>query len=212
VSSLLLAVGTLGVLLELRTPGFGVPGLVGILGLALFFWSHALVQLVGWEELLLLGLGAALLALEAFVIPGFGIAGVLGIVALLAGLALSLVGAGVTFHAMALAIGQVAIALVVALLGALGLLRVLPRLPFGRRLVLAGGLGAEAPVALPVVEETAIGDQGIAETPLHPSGIARFAGARVDVVSEGDYVAAGEPVEVTLIEGGRVVVRRIKAG
>lgn len=212
VSSLLLAVGTLGVLLELRTPGFGVPGLVGILGLALFFWSHALVQLVGWEELLLLGLGAALLALEAFVIPGFGVAGVLGIVALLAGLALSLVGAGVTFHAMALAIGQVAIALVVALLGALGLLRVLPRLPFGRRLVLAGGLGAEAPAVLPAVEETAIGDQGIAETPLRPSGIARFAGARVDVVSEGEYVAAGEPVEVARVDGGRVVVRRIEAG
>lgn len=212
VSSLLLAVGTLGVLLELRTPGFGVPGVVGILGLALFFWSHALVQLVGWEELLLLGIGAALLALEALVIPGFGIAGVLGIAALLAGLALSLVGAGVTFNGVAMAIGQVAIALVAALLGALGLLRVLPRLPFGRRLVLAGGLGAEAPAVLPVVEETAIGDQGIAETPLRPSGIARFAGARVDVVSEGEYVAAGEPVEVTLIEGGRVVVRRIKAG
>lgn len=211
VSSLLLAVGTLGVLLELRTPGFGVPGVVGILGLALFFWSHALVQLVGWEELLLLGIGAALLALEALVIPGFGIAGVLGIAALFAGLALSLVGAGVTFNGVAMAIGQVAIALVAALLGALGLLRVLPRLPFGRRLVLAGGLGAEAPAVLPV-EETAIGDHGVTETPLRPSGIARFAGARVDVVSEGEYVAAGEPVEVTLIEGGRVVVRRIKAG
>ena len=57
-----------------------------------------------------------------------------------------------------------------------------------------------------------VGDQGVAETPLRPSGMARFAGARVDVVSEGDYVAAGEPVEVTLVEGGRVVVRRIKAG
>ncbi len=135
----------------------------------------------------------------------------LGIFALLAGLALSLVGSGVTFHAMAMAIGQVAIALVLALLGALGLLRVLPRLPFGRRLVLAGGLGAEAPAALPA-EEAAIGDQGVAETPLRPSGIARFASARVDVVSEGEYVDAGEPVEVARVDGGRVVVRRVKAG
>ncbi|HSN98668.1 MAG TPA: NfeD family protein [Candidatus Nanopelagicales bacterium] len=213
VSSLLMALGTLGLLIELRSPGFGVPGIVGILSLGLFFWAHWLTRLVGWEEVALIGVGAVLIALEAFVIPGFGVAGVLGTVAVLAGLSLSLVGAGVTFNGVAMAIGQVAFALLVALLGAVGFLRLLPKLPFGRRLVLAGGLGAEVPVqgVLPSVEEVTIGDQGVAATPLRPAGIATFAGARVDVVSSGDYVAAGEAVEVIHVDGGRVVVRRVQS-
>jgi membrane-bound serine protease (ClpP class) len=212
VSSLLLALGTLGVLLELRTPGFGVPGIVGLASLALFFWAHWLVRLVGWEEIALLAAGAVLLALEAFVVPGFGVAGILGILALVAGLTLSLVGAGVTLERLVLALGQVALAVLVALAGALGLLRVLPRLPIGRRLVLAGGLGAEtAPPAAPT-EPGGVrpGDQGIAASPLRPAGIASFAGARVDVVSEGEYIAAGEGVEVLRVEGSRVVVRRAR--
>jgi membrane-bound serine protease (ClpP class) len=80
ISSLLITIGMLGIILELRTPGFGVPGALGIASLALFFWGHWLVALAGWEELLLFGSGIVLLILEIFVIPGFGIAGVLGIV------------------------------------------------------------------------------------------------------------------------------------
>ena len=96
VSSLLITIGMLGIILEILTPGFGVPGALGITSLALFFWGHWLVQLAGWEELLLVGSGLVLLVLEVFVIPGFGLAGVLGIGALIAGLSLSFVGAGAT--------------------------------------------------------------------------------------------------------------------
>ena len=60
VSSLLMTIGILGIIVELRTPGFGVPGAVGIGCLALFFWGHWLVRLVGWEELLLVGIGLEL--------------------------------------------------------------------------------------------------------------------------------------------------------
>src|SRR5918992_57339 len=64
VSSLLITIGMLGIILELRTPGFGLPGGLGVTSLALFFWGHWLVQLVGWEEILLVGSGLLLLALE----------------------------------------------------------------------------------------------------------------------------------------------------
>ena len=97
----------LGIILEIRTPGFGVPGGVGITSLALFFWGHWLVQLAGWEELLLVGSGLVLLVLEVFVIPGFGLAGVLGIGALIAGLSLSFVGAGATWEVILKAAGRV---------------------------------------------------------------------------------------------------------
>ncbi|MCA9422115.1 MAG: hypothetical protein KC592_13920, partial [Nitrospira sp.] len=85
VSSLLMTVGILGIMLEMRMPGFGVPGALGLISLALFFWGHGLVQLAGLEEFLLVGLGLILVGLEIFVIPGFGIAGILGIMALMGG-------------------------------------------------------------------------------------------------------------------------------
>ncbi|RPI42867.1 MAG: hypothetical protein EHM59_16785, partial [Betaproteobacteria bacterium] len=57
VSSLLMTVAMLGIIVELRTPGFGIAGALGITSLALFFWGHWLVQLAGWEELLLVVVG-----------------------------------------------------------------------------------------------------------------------------------------------------------
>ncbi|MEO7403656.1 MAG: hypothetical protein ABIU95_08315, partial [Burkholderiales bacterium] len=79
ISSLLITIAMLGIIIEIRTPGFGIPGALGITSLSLFFWGHWLVQLAGWEELLLGVVGIILLALEVLVIPGFGIAGLLGI-------------------------------------------------------------------------------------------------------------------------------------
>jgi membrane-bound serine protease (ClpP class) len=85
--------GMLGIITEMRTPGFGVPGAVGLASLALFLWGHWLVQLAGWEELLLAAAGLVLLAVEIFVIPGFGVsAGALGSSPSFGGLVLSMVG------------------------------------------------------------------------------------------------------------------------
>src|SRR5690606_27642392 len=89
VSSLLMTLGIVGLLGGLRRPGFGVRGVVGLVCLALFFGAHWVVRLAGFEELLLVGVGLVLLAVEIFVTPGFGLAGVLGIVALVAGLGMS---------------------------------------------------------------------------------------------------------------------------
>ena len=71
VSSLLLTIAMVGIIVELRTPGFGFVGGLGILSLGLFFWGHWLVELAGWEELMLVALGILLLGLEVFVIPGY---------------------------------------------------------------------------------------------------------------------------------------------
>ncbi|MDX1411041.1 MAG: hypothetical protein R3351_02710, partial [Nitrospirales bacterium] len=73
VSSLLMMLGMLGVFMELRVPGFGLPGTVGLVSLALFFWGHGLVRLAGLEELLLVALGLILVGVEIFFVPGFGI-------------------------------------------------------------------------------------------------------------------------------------------
>lgn len=117
VSSLLMTVGLLGLLVEIRTPGFAVPGTIGVLFLGPFFWGQWLVQLAGWEELLLVVVGVVLFGLELFVIPGFGVAGIAGIMALIAGLGMALVGAGATGAVIVSALGQVAISILLALGG-----------------------------------------------------------------------------------------------
>ncbi len=209
VSSLLIAVGILGIITEIRTPGFGFPGAVGLAGLALFFWGHWLVQLAGWEELLLVGIGLVLLAIEVFVTPGFGIVGILGVGALLGGLGLSLVGVGATWEVILKAVGQVALSLLLAIGVSLALLRVLPRLPFGRRLILEAGLPAEAGYAsAPESDRLWLGKRGTAVSLLRPAGIAHLDGERVDVVSDGEFIEAGEPIEVIRVDGNRIVVRR----
>jgi membrane-bound serine protease (ClpP class) len=212
-SSVLMTVGILGILVELRTPGFGVPGAIGLVSLALFFWGHWLVRLAGWEEILLVTVGVLLLALEIFVIPGFGLAGIVGIVALLAGLALSLVGAGATTAHVLQAVGQVAISLLVAIAVSLAVLRLLPRLPYGRSLVLHSDLDARAGYAsAPEADRQWVGKHGRTATPLRPAGIALLEGERVDVVSQGEYIEADAPIVVVRVDGNRIVVRRPAGG
>jgi len=210
VSSLLITVAMLGIIVEIRTPGFGIPGALGLSSLALFLWGHWLVQLVGWEEVLLVLAGLALLVLEVFVIPGFGIAGALGIVAIIGGLVLSMLGSGATAQFMLLTAARVVFALVFALVASLVLLRYLPKLPLGRQLVLKAGLDTGSGyVSMPASDLHWLGRSGRAGSTLRPAGIAEFDGQRVDVVSEGDYIDAGEPIEVIRVDGNRIVVKKL---
>ena len=210
VSSLLMTIGMLGIIVGVRTGGFGFAGGAGVASLALFFWGHWLVQLAGWEELLLAGSGLILLAAEIFVIPGFGIAGVLGMIAILAGLVLSLVGTGDRSEVILIAAGRVVFSLLIALMASLVILRFLPRLPFGRRLILEAGLGAgHQHGSAPDSDLRWLGKKGRASSPLRPAGIAEIEGGRVDVVSEGELIDAGQFVEVTRVDGNRIVVRQV---
>lgn len=210
VASLLTTIGVLGIIVELRTPGFGAPGALGILSLGLFFWGHWLARLAGWEEVLLVAVGLVLLTVEIFVTPGFGLAGTLGLVALLGGLGLSLVGSGATWEVILGAAGQVVVSLLVAIAASLAMLRFLPRLPFGRRLVLATELGTGEGFASAAAGDLMwLGKRGTAASALRPAGIATLEGDRVDVVSDGEFIDAGEPITVVKVDGNRIVVRQL---
>lgn len=210
-SSLLISVGMLGIMVEMRTPGFGIAGGIGITSLALFFWGHWLVQLAGWEELLLLGAGVALLVAEVFLIPGFGIAGALGILALVGALVLSMIGAGDTAAVIVDAVWRVVIALLVATVAGAALLRLLPRLPFARSLVLESDLGTgPAHGSAPLSDQRWIGKRGHAASVLRPAGVADMDGERVDVVSDGELIERGTAIEVTHVDGNRIVVRQMR--
>lgn len=157
----------------------------------------------------MLVLSGIVLLVAEIVIPGFGVAGVLGIAALLSGLSLSLIGGGTTWDFILKAVGRVVFSLLVAVLGSLVLLRFLPRLPFGRRLILETGLSAnEGYASPPDADPQWLGKSGTAISPLRPSGIADLGGERIDVVSDGEYIESGARVVVTRVDGNRIVVRR----
>ncbi|MDP9349372.1 MAG: ATP-dependent Clp protease proteolytic subunit, partial [Gemmatimonadota bacterium] len=211
VAPFLLTLGFLGLLIELKTPAFGMAGLAGAASLGLFFGSHLLIGLAGWEVLILLAVGIVLLLVELLVLPGFGVAGVLGIGALLGAIVLSMLGAFPTTLDVLMALwilsGSV---LMVALIG----WQVLKRLPADRRarnLLLQSAVDREAGYLSAPVRHELVGAEGVALTDLRPSGTGAFGEERVDVVSSGGFVPAGTPIRVVRAEGYRHVVTPIGA-
>lgn len=153
-------------------------------------------------------IGVLLLALEIFVLPGTTVAGIAGGIALLAGLAMTLVGAGATPAVIVVALGRVAMSLLLAMAAAFALLRVIPRLPVGRRLVLSTGMQADLGyVSTPERDWQWLGRTGTALSPMRPAGIADIDGNRVDVVSEGGFIEAGAPIQVVRVDGNRIVIK-----
>jgi membrane-bound serine protease (ClpP class) len=184
--------------------------MIGLTSLGLFFWGHWIVNLAGWEELLLVFIGVLLLGLEVFVLPGITFAGIAGAIALLAGLGLALVGAGATASIIIGALGRVAASLLLAMVGAFVLLRFLPYLPFGRRLVLETGMQADLGyVSPPESDRRWLGRTGRTLSPLRPAGIAEIDGSRIDVVSDGGFIEANAQIKVSRVDGNRIVVRQV---
>jgi len=223
ISSLLMTFGFLGLLLELYSPGFGVGGTIGVVCLTLFFLGQYTAHLAGWEEAMMIVGGVLLIAAEVFVIPGFGIAGIAGIGLLLAGLLLSMIDISVPLD-VAFELGYVqdmvesallrlAISLVVLIIAAYLFAKYLPDTFVGRRLILAYSTDtASGYVAgIDASKHDLLGKRGVAHSLLRPSGIAMFDGQRVDVVSEGGFIAKGKPIEVVRVDFNRVVVMEVEA-
>lgn len=209
VAPLLLSLGFLGLVVEIKTPSFGLAGLVGLGSLALFFGSRYLVGLAGWEEVILLGLGILLITLEVLVIPGFGIAGIAGIAAVTGSVFLSLISHFATGAEMLQAAGILSLTVLVVVVAGWALLRHLPRSGRFTRsgLMLGNATSRETGYLSSVVRAELIGATGVAVTDLRPAGAAQVNDERLDVVAEADWIPAGTPVRVVRSEGYRHVVR-----
>lgn len=90
-AGLLLLGGFLLIIGDLFSGGVGVAALAGVGLLAIFFWGHLLAGLAGWEDVALVLLGLVLIAVEVFVLPGFGVAGILGLASLGVGAFLAMI-------------------------------------------------------------------------------------------------------------------------
>ncbi len=238
IASLLMSAGVLLIMADLLGGSIGIASGAGLGLLAIFFWGHMLAGLAGWEGVVLVLLGLLLLGIEAFVIPGFGVAGSIGLTALISGLFLSLIGEEiVTNEDLVRAGSTVSLALLTMLAGGALLLWLLPRTTRLGGLVLQTRLGTPdvrprlrrgnglfaAPMAAHdaasgEVRQTAVlstslaGARGVAVSDLRPGGFARINGERIDVVTEGDYISSGEAIVVIGDEGYRRIVRRLEAG
>ncbi len=109
---ILLSVGSLGLVLELYSPGFGIPGIMGASALLLFFFGHLIAGFAGWESLILMIVGLLLIGIEVFVV-GFGIFAILGIVAIVVGMMLASFSTSLMLISLAIAFVITAVALVV---------------------------------------------------------------------------------------------------
>ena len=214
-SGILMSIGVLGILIELYQPGFGLPGIVGITSLVIFFAGHLVVNLAGWEEVMLFVLGVSLLAVEIFVTPGFGILGALGVLGILVSLVLAITSLpiSVSFNTGDLSgsLLRVLASLAASIVLFFVAFALLPRTRVGGKLVLETAIRATSKGGREgalVDEIVASGSSGIAESFLRPSGIARFGDRRIDVTSEGDFIEKGDPVVIVRTSGNRVVVRK----
>jgi len=206
VSPLLLSLGLLGLIFEIKAGAFGLGGLLSLVSLGLFFGSSFILGLAGWEVVLLLGLGLVALAVEVFILPGFGVAGVGGIIAIATAIVLAMIGNAPTGADIAQALAVLGASLVITVAVAYAWLRHLPNSGRFSGLFLRQGLAqAEGYISAPARADL-VGQQGVALTDLRPAGTARIGTERVDVVTEGDYVSQGSPVRVVRSEGYRHVV------
>lgn len=203
IATLLLIVGLVGLILEIFTIGFGIAGTVGVFSLSLYFFGHMIAGISGFEAILLFILGLILLATEVIIIPGFGIAGIGGIVALVAGIVLAAptVNHGVTSLVIAILATGVLVAVSIKFLPTRNVWK---RLILGDKQLRAGGYNAPS---VELVE--LVGSEGVAITPLRPSGAVKIGDKRIDVVTTGNYIPSGTEVKVVKVEGTRVIVDKI---
>lgn len=199
---ILLSIASIGLVVELYSPGFGVAGTMGLASLGMFFFGHLVAGFAGYETLILFIIGLILVIAELFV-PG-GFVGIIG-GALIIG---SLLFAGESFVHMAYSI---LIAMLIAGIGMVILMKFFgKKLHMFNRLVLTDATTTEEGYVSNTNRIELIGKTGQAITPLRPSGTVVVAQERLDVVTEGTYIDAGKTVEIVKVEGSRIVVREFK--
>jgi membrane-bound serine protease (ClpP class) len=190
-----------------------LPGLLGLLALALFFWGHHIAGLAGMEEMLIFLVGLGLIAIEIFVLPGFGFPGVLGIMlvmwSLLTAMMHRLPGASwiPSLSDLHLPAFKLSIAVVLSGVAAALLAKVLPKTSFYGHLVLAQATRVQDGYSAgPTGLAHLVGAVGQTLTALRPAGAILLGEQRLDVVTRGEFIEPQSSVRIVEVHGNRLVV------
>lgn len=203
---------------EMSAPGLGLPGFLATVCFVLFFWSQALGGNADWLEVILFIVGVIFIAMELFVLPGFGVFGIGGLLMVIVSVVLASQSFLIPRTSQELAQIPYSLLPVIGagfgvLAGAFALRNILPNSPFLRRMMLeprarvdTGLEGFRDPEAI-VDWSSLAGQTGETVTKLYPSGKARIGGRVYDVISNGQMVDKGTQVLVIEAVGNRIVVR-----
>ena len=210
VASLLTTFGFLGILFELQSPGWGIPGFVGLTCLILSLSVSYIAQLATMSDMIFILAGLSLILLEMLVIPGFGIVGIGGIGFMLYGLYLLLlpevpVGEEVLGQAM----DGFLIGLVGAIIGILLLGKLMIRSKFWEQLTAPSSQKKNQGFSNSQGWEDLQGELAVTDTDLHPSGWINIDNQRIFVLSEGGFIEKGKEVTILSVDGNRVIVREL---
>ncbi|OES44327.1 NfeD family protein [Domibacillus iocasae] len=200
---ILLSVMLTGFILELFTPGFGIPGAAGTLALIIFTAGHFMSGDAGILTVLLIVAGVIFILAEV-ILPG-GIVGFIGFLLFAAGVLFA--GVSLLWTAISLLIAfLIATAALILMVKVLG-----KEMKFFKKFILSDSTDTEQGYVSNVTRTELIGKMGKTKTPLRPSGTVVIDGERVDAVAEGVFIAAGKEVAVVKTEGVRIVVREIES-
>ena len=218
-SVFLLSLGILMLYFEAQSPTFGLLGILGISLIGIWFWAYAIAGSAGAAELLIFIIGLALLAVEVFVIPGFGFVGVLGVACMLGALMMAMVPHIPTnvpglppfpvLPDLYESFVRLGLSLVLSTISMLILARYLPETRLFSRLVLEAATDAKSGYTASENTRALIGQTGVSVTPLRPGGTGDFAGTRMSVVSRGEFIDSNSLIRIAEAHGSRIVVEAV---
>ncbi len=209
VASLLTTFGFLGILFELQSPGWGIPGSIGLMCLILSLGASYIAELATMNDFLIIVIGLLCIMLEVLVIPGFGIPGIAGIIFILWGLYLLLLpDIPVGEEVLSQASNGLIIGIIGGLIGLVLLFRAMTKTKFWKDLTSPGGQNKKDGYVASLGWEKLVGEPGLTETDLHPSGWIVVNNERVFAVSEGNFIDKNVKIIVLSVDGNRVVVRK----
>ncbi len=213
ISGILIMIGTIGMFMEIKTPGWGFPGTAAVIALTLFFGAGYIVNLVSAIEIILFIIGVALLLLEVFVVPGFGAFGIVGIILTISSLFLGLLGdfKFVSWDSISVAVTQLTGALLASIVAIYFIGKFLPKSEVFNRLVLVDGISGTGGYSTAKQNFSGlIGKTGEALTVLRPAGAALIDNERIDVITNSSYIEKGARVKVVHVSGSSIMVEEIK--
>lgn len=215
ISPVLLALGLIGIYMEFKTPGFGVPGIIAIVSLSLYFLGGYIAGLSGIEWIAVFAIGVILIVLEIIFFPGtlaLGLTGALLVLVSLVMGATDLYPGAPTLPGLPelrLPFRNLAFAAVITVLGIWALGSMLPRTPAYRMLVSEGTSGGLSDTERDRTQTAQLNWVGVATSALLPGGKARFEGQILDVVSQGEMIPKGARVRIIGHTTGQAIVEQI---
>ena len=209
-----------GIFVEIRTPGIGLPLVTAIVGALLYFAPLYVEHLAASWEILLFVIGLILIALEIFVIPGFGVAGISGIVAVVTALAFAMIDNAellrwdgtINLQPLLRPVAIVIFSITAAVFGSVWLVRRLYATRTFDTIALRQEMKAsEGFTGVVSGLEHFIGDELEVFADLKPSGKVKGTDGRVyeAILAFGGYAEKGSLVKVLRTEQGRLYCEKV---